>query len=375
MSKNRIKFAQNLHKLTLTSTEIMKLLKVSTILGASLFAISAFAETEPPHGPKDHGKALNGEILRMDVEARIDWEGVRTDGNTDDANSGFKGKYLLLRVDGEIMSGLTYSWRQRFSRHATGFDSTDWVWLNYATDGWNFQAGKEVVAIGGYEYDRAPIDLYGTSVFWNNIPCFKLGVLVGRQLGQNDKLSFQVSQSPFVTSDNNNLYGYNLLWNGSHGIFESIWSVNMMEYEKGKFINYISLGNKFTVDKVWLELDFMNRATRHQKFLFKDCSLVAELSYKPTDRWRLYGKYTYDVNKTDSHADYTVFAGTHLNMAGGGLEFMPLAKDRQRLRLHAGAFYSWGENANSADYMQNKTLYFTAGLTWNMNLLNVKRKH
>lgn len=40
----------------------------------------------------------------------------------------------------------------------------------------------------------------------------------------------------------------------------------MMEYLPGRFINYISLGNKFTFDKVALELDVMNRASSHQTF-------------------------------------------------------------------------------------------------------------
>lgn len=56
------------------------------------------------------------------------------------------------------------------------------------------------------------------------------------------------------------------MWNGSHGFFDAIYSVNMMEYLPGRFINYISLGNKFTFDKVALELDVMNRASSHQTF-------------------------------------------------------------------------------------------------------------
>lgn len=342
--------------------------------GLSAFALYA-SDAAPASHSQDNSKPLESEILRLDVEARLDYQWVTNDGHTDDSRSGFEGKYLVMRIDGMIMPGLTYSWRQRFNKNTSLFEATDWVYLDYAVNRWNFQAGKEVVAIGGYEYDRAPIDLYGCSVFWNNIPCYAFGVAAGYGISENDRLSFQVTESPFANSGCRNIYGYNLMWNGRHGIFESIYSVNMMEYAKGHFINYIALGNKFTVDKLRLELDFMNRASSHQQFLFKDCSIMAELSYSPSDKWRIYGKYTYDVNKAATEADLVVRTGTELNMAGAGLEFFPLMKERHRLRLHAGCYYSWGHNANPANTMQDKTMYATAGLTWDMNLLNIKRKN
>lgn len=218
------------------------------------------------------------------------------------------------------------------------------------------------------------MDLYGCSIFWNNIPCFKFGASVGYNITGSDRLTFQVTESPFATSDNHNLYGYNLSWNGSHGCFESIWSANMLEYTSGKYINYIALGNKFTFDRFRIEFDFMNRAASHQTFLFKDCSVMTELSFSPNSHWRVYGKHTYDVNHSGTGADLVVLDGTEMNMAGGGLEFFPLANRRHRLRIHAGVFYYWGKNANSENTFQDKTLYVSTGLTWDINLLNLKRK-
>lgn len=316
------------------------------------------------------------EVLRIDVEARVDWQLDHVDGHTIGSNTGFEGKYLGFRIDGRIVEGLTYSWRQRLNKlHGDNsfFDATDWIYLNYAIDGWNFQAGKEVVAIGGWEYDRHPIDLYGCSVFWNNIPCYDLGVSVGYDVTKNDRLTLQAIQSPFFTKENRNIYGYNLMWSGSHGIFSALYSANLLEYAKGKYISYIALGNKFDVGRVSLELDLMNRAASGQTYFFKDCSVMAELAWRPTDRWRIHGKYTYDVNHADTGADLLVLPGTELSMAGAGLEFYPLKKQRTSLRLHANCYYSWGKNANSADLMQNKTVFVSAGVTWNMNILSLKR--
>ena len=254
------------------------------------------------------------------------------------------------------------------------FRSTDWVYLQWNTGDFTFAGGKQVVAIGGWEYDRAPIDLYSCSVFWNNIPCYQIGGSAAYNFNsRRDKLMFQFCESPFFTRENRNLYAYNLYWSGSHGIFSPLWSVNLLEYAPGRFINYIALGNKFSYDRWALELDYLNRAGSHQKFFFSDCSVMGELSFKPTSRWRIHAKMTYDVNHTHSASDLLVLPGTELKMAGGGVEFYPFSKNLGTLRFHANAYYSWGRNANSADVMQNKTAILDFGVKWDMNILSLKR--
>lgn len=316
-------------------------------------------------------------ILNLRVEARVDWRGDWLDGSTVKDDTGFSGRYLNLRLDGNITHNLSYSWRQRFNKphkDSSFFDATDWIYLNYNLDRWSFAGGKQVVAIGGWEYDRAPIDLYGCSVFWNNIPCYELGASVALSVSKDDRLSFQFCQSPFYLSTNRNMYAYNLMWNGSHGCFTPIYSANLIEYAPGHYINYLALGNKFSFNKVNVELDVMNRAASHQTFLFKDMSVMAELQYHLTDKWNVYGKFTYDVNKSGTDADLTVLNGTELKMLGAGVEFMPFVNARHVLRFHASGFYSWGNNANSADLMQNKTFTCNVGVTWYMNILSLNRK-
>ncbi len=346
--------------------------KITALLLAMMASVlPAFSEVES-----------SGQLLNLDVQARMDYQYDITDGHKVNPETGFKGKYLVLKLDGEIIKGLTYSWRQRLNKlhdDQNFFDATDWVYLNYIIGRWHFQAGKEVVAIGGYEYDRAPIDLYSCSVFWNNIPCYDLGVSAGFDLTSRDRLTFQAVQSPFFNSEylpkkNPDMYAYNLMCNGRHGCFEAIYSANLIEYAKGKYINYLALGNKFSFGKVWLELDFMNRAASGQTFFFKDCSVMGELSWSPNTHWRIFGKATYDVNKSGTAADYTVLNGTELAMAGAGVEYFPLRKDNHTLRIHANAFYSWGHNANENDIMQHNTMFASVGLTWHMNLFNLKRR-
>lgn len=330
-------------------------------------AAAAFARAE---------ETATDPLVNLQAEVRLDYQHDWLDGHTVNDNTGFEGKYINFRLDGNITDGLSYSWRQRLNKphkDASFFDATDWVYLNYDFGRWSVAGGKQVVAIGGWEYDRAPIDLYGCSVFWNNVPCYQIGGSVSFRPSAADKLTFQLCESPFYTPENRNMYAYNLMWNGSHGIYSSIWSANLIEYAPGHYISYLALGNKFSFGRLSLELDLMNRASSGQTFLLRDMSVMGEIAYTPSQRWKVFGKMTYDVNNTRSDADLCVAPGTELKMAGAGVEYFPLADKRSTLRVHANVFYSWGKNANSADVMQNKTTLVDVGVKWNMNLLSFKR--
>ena len=94
-----------------------------------------------------------------------------------------------------------------------------------------------------------------------------------------------------VTSSHDSRYLY----------LSTLWSVNMLAYGKGKYINYIALGNEVKLSRqVKAEIDFTNRAVSGHTFLLKDCSVAAELSYMPTEKVNLFAKVSYDVNNTDN---------------------------------------------------------------------------
>lgn len=343
------------------------------IVLASCLSLSAAAASVPAETSADERPSL----FRLGADVRADWQLNSIDGHTDKSNTGFTGKYLMVRIDGEIIPGLSYSWRQRlnkFSADSRFFDATDWLYINYNIGRWNFQAGKEVAGIGGWEYDAYPLDIYSASLFWNNINCFQFGVSAAFDITARDRIMAQVTQSPFWTRENRDMYSYNLMWLGKHGIFEALYSANLAEYADGKYISYISLGNRFKLGPVTIDVDLMNRAASHQQFLFKDVSVVGQVDWQISPRWKVAGKVTYDVNKSGTDADMTVLSGTEMTMAGAHVEYFPLLKDKHRLRLHAGCWYGWGTNANAADLMQDKTLFISTGITWNMDLLDVRRK-
>lgn len=315
------------------------------------------------------------EITRAELLTRIDYTQEYVDGDNIGANSGFKGRYIFFRIDGKLAEGLTYSFRQRINKPTTVqalFDATDFLNLTYTKGPWSLSAGKQIIATGGYEYDRAPFDLYFCSEYWYNLACFQFGASGTYTLGKgNDKFTFQISESPFrrgvLNPDNDDIYAYNLMWSGAHDWFKAIYSINVMEYMSGKFINYIALGNRFEFGDLAFELDFVNKATNAKFKLFDDFCLIGDLCWTANDALNVFVKVSYDRNQSVIE-DLCVAPGTDALRVGAGIEYFPLKNDR-KLRLHLNCCYTDGQSPVENTLRPNQTIV-NAGLTWKLDFLN-----
>ncbi len=323
--------------------------------------------------------AQENEVLKLGLKTRLDYQQEYLQGNKVNDNSGFKGKYLNLQVDGNIGGGFSYSFRQRLNRlnsDESFFNATDWIHMTYTAKNWSLSAGKQVVGIGGFEYDTSPIDLYFCSEFWNNIPCYQLGFSGAYTTDdRNDTFTLQFCQSPFrytINPQKDEMFAYNAMWYGSHGFYSSIWSVNMIEYVPGRFINYIALGNRFTFGDFYLNLDIMNRAVSASEFLGRDMSVMGKLQWSPTERFNVFVKCTHDFNNSEYLGDWCVAPGTSITRAGAGIEYFPI-KSSKNLRLHLNYCYTDGFNTSSTGALKPEQNIIDAGITWDMNLLKIKR--
>lgn len=307
--------------------------------------------------------------LRMEARGDLQYENIA--GNTIDSNTGFRGKQFNLRLNGNINDSWSYVYRQRMGKpneNASYFEAVDHINLTYTTGAWSFTGGKQTVAVGGYEYDRAPIDFYFGSEYWYNMACYQWGVNAKYNFGNesNDALTLQVVQSSF-RSVNPSMLSYNLLWTGSYGWLDILHSVNMLEYLPGKFVNFIALGHQFNMGDMKLQLDWMNRADV-EHFGFDDFSLMAELSWSASEKLNVFGKASYDVNK-DNVADLCVLPGTEVTRVGAGVEYFPI-EDSQDVRFHAGYSYSWGTNTNFDEgTLWDNHSFVSVGVTWKMSIL------
>lgn len=331
----------------------------------------------------DKATADGGEkLLSLDVEARMDAQITTDRGKLNDSQSGFIGRYIALRAHGDIAKGLQYTWRQRFSRTPkdhTFWDQTDILNLTYTTGRFDVGGGKQAVMIGGYEYNRPPIDLMCPTLYVSNVRCFQFGVFAGYQLSAGDHIGVQVSQSPFASSEHRNLYAFSVMWEGEHDLGDrlrlgTLWSVNEVAYDSGEYCNYVALGNRLVLDdRFTLIADIMVRSYPYNN-AFKNNTFMLEGSWDISPRWKLTGKISYDCNLGVNLTEQAEVArGSQIAIGGGVLEWFPLVGRRHMLRLHAGCFYSKGTNYNAADLMRKNTFYGTVGLTWHMNLLNIKK--
>ncbi len=321
--------------------------------------------------------AQENEILNLNIEARLDYMQEYQQGEKVNGASGFKGKYLNIIMNGNLGAGFSYSYKQRLNKpqnDASFFDATDWLHVTYTRKNWSVSAGKQVVGIGGFEYDGAPIDLYFCSEYWNNIPCYQIGASGAYTTNDgNDKFMLQFCESPFRRNAanlyNKEMFSYNAMWYGSHGFYSSIWSVNMIEYVPGKFINYIALGNRFTFNDFVIDLDVMNRAVSGKSFLGRDMSFMFNAEWNPIECLNVFVKCTHDFNNSDEVGDWCVLPGTSITRIGGGIEYFPI----KSLRLHLNYCYTDGTNGSTAGALQPRQNIIDAGITWRMNVLNLKR--
>ncbi|MDY6205760.1 MAG: porin [Prevotella sp.] len=317
--------------------------------------------------------------VNLTYEVRGSYQRTYVDGKAQKNESGFKGDVMNIIIRGKLSPKFSYNYRQRLSginKDKSFFDATDWVYLDYkATENIILSAGKHIVYVGGWDFEPAPIDVFQLSEFCYNFPCYEWGGTVSYVTNSaNDKVTMQVCESPFRKAYTNtsgkdaDMYAYNLIWFGKHGFFEPLWSVNMMEYAPGKFINYISLGSKFHINnRIQLDFDYMNRAVSGQTFLFRDCSVMCKLAYQPITELNLFTKFSYDVNKSGSNANICVTDGTEITSIGAGVEYYPLKK--KNVRVHSTYNYSFGTNTNPNGVLKDKHSTFDVGLTWRAKIL------
>ena len=312
--------------------------------------------------------------LRMD--ARIDGEvtaygNESISGNGIPADAGFVGRYLKILADGKLSDKFSYSFRHRlYTDHMdpkSFFSATDWANVTYRpNDKFSVTAGKQMVCIGTIEYDYAPVDVYFASDFWNHVSPFQIGVNVGWAPAEGQQFYAQVTNSPFSTKALENIFAYNVIWYGTIApCYSTIWSVNMIEYEKGHFINYLALGNKFKVGKAEIDVDYMNRYAGRGTAFFEDFSLHGKVSVAVSEKVNLFAKGGYDVNKAQIAGeefiyDRYVLPGVELGFYGVGIEFFPIKDAKKSLRFHA---FWCSSTANPVPQT------FNVGLRWQMRLL------
>lgn len=315
----------------------------------------------------------NASIDQLALETRMAWTEQWIENRPQHDDSGFRGQFINLRFDATLTKGLTVSYRQRLNRQTdrTFWDATDWLKLDWqATKQWAFSVGKQIVNEGGWEYDRAPIDLYYCSNHWYHINCYQLGISATYKPSERDAITLQLCNSPYRHVAGNNSYAINFQWMGQHGWYHTTFGLNAFQRDRnGHWIGLMTLGNRFLMGKnVRLDVDYVHRATRHQAF-FKDFTLSTELRGQVHPSTSIFAKYTYDQNKSSNPADQEVLSGTQIQSIGAGIEVHPFRKYRDGVRFFAVGCYSWGNNPEQNSFLQDNLTCVQAGLKFRVDIL------
>lgn len=274
-----------------------------------------------------------------------------------------------LLVNGQITKGLNFYWRQRLNKFdnwdSNVFAATDFLYLDWRpAEQWSLSAGKQVVALGGMEYNQAPINVFIPSMTWNNIYPYEFGVSAAYTFkGGKHSLLAQFCNSPFTPLDKiaGSMFAYNLLWSGRMGCFSTLWSVSEMEYQQGKYGTYIALGNRLDFGPVYFSFDLWNRYTGHQKFFFGDYSVLGKIDWSINNHFEIFAKGGYEKMRPVPGAKPTVDKPLY----GGGMFYYPLKK-RELLRIHLVADYNHDLQTSMA------TTSISAGITTSFDIFSRK---
>ena len=282
-------------------------------------------------------------------------------------DSWFQGEYLNLHIMGQLSDRLSFRVRQRLNKKIDDqnpFNATDFLWLKWqATPHWSGTFGKQPILVGSYEVDSAPIDVYYYGAFtsrWHQYYAFGATLTYTPEVGQN--ISVQFIPSP-ISPVSQNAYSYNLYWNGHIGrIWNTTWSINYVEDEYHRKLNYIALGNRFMLGNLALDVDFINRASFSQKqFFFSDWSLIGKAIWT-IGKLNLCTKVGFErndaanVDENGLSYDLTLPAGHNYLYGGLGIEYFPLGNDH--VRIHVAYFRDNHDTVNN----------FDIGLTWRFNI-------
>lgn len=365
---------------------MQKIINMRSLIFDSVFCMFIVMFLAPAEEAISQNNNFETNTLGFEIRTDFDYFNAK-----DTVSSGFRGKNLNFVLKGNLTKKLSYNYRQRINVKNISdindlYQGTDIISIDYQiTKNLSVSAGKHVMAIGGWEYDAVPIDIYFITLFSTNIDCYQLGV--NTSFTSNNKkntIILQVTNSPFTPGPSvGNLYNYSVLWYGNFKHFKTSYAFNMLEYKKGAFISYISTGTILDFGAVNAYFDFTNRATAQQKgYLFNDMSITGRINYKLFDKKLvIYAKAGYDVNEAqdldtpvDKIYDLCILPGTDCKFYGGGIEFFPI-QGKNNIRLHA--FFAYNDARCIPEIKDNllikkdKTTSYQAniGLTWRINFI------
>ncbi len=186
-----------------------------------------------------------------------------TEGKLDDLS--FKMNRVRLEIAGRLNDHLSYHFRQSFNKYtnphsmdnlSSSIEYANITW--HASDRFNLVAGKQFVALGGYEAYVNAMRLMEFCDFNNNVAVYQAGLMGVIQFNPSQQLLVQVVNNRSGSDSDLDIYGRpdgleaakvpllaTLNWNGLFldDALHFRYSASVGQLAKGKNIYYLTCGN------------------------------------------------------------------------------------------------------------------------------------
>lgn len=291
-----------------------------------------------------------------------------TENEFDDLS--FKLNRVRLEIEGRLNDHLSYHFRQSFNKYSnphsvdnlsSSIEYANITW--HASDRFNLVAGKQFVALGGYEAYVNALRVREFCEFNNNVAVYQAGIMGVVQFNPAQQLIFQVVNNRSGSDSDLYIYGRpdgieaakipllaTVNWNGFFldDALHFRYSASMGQLAKGKNIYYLTCGNIYEKYPFVAYLDVMysregidsqQRITTLQgqgrgmlpvtaqntQYL----SFIANLDYQFHPKWNAYIKGAYET--ASIYEANAIFAkGRYMTSwnAQACLEWFPFTEDK-----------------------------------------------
>lgn len=313
-----------------------------------------------------------------------------TENNFDDLS--FKINRVRLEIQGRLNEHISYHFRQSFNKYSnphsvdnlsSSIEYANITW--HASDRFNLVAGKQFVALGGYEAYVNALRVREFCEFNNNVAVYQAGVMGVVQFNPSQQLILQVVNNRSGSDSDLYIFGrpdgieaakFPLLatinWNGLFldDALHFRYAASMGQLAKGKNIYYLTCGNIYEKYPFVAYLDVMysregidsqQRITTLQgqgrgmlpvtaqntQYL----SFIANLDYQFHPKWNAYIKGAYET--AGIYEDNGIFAkGRYLTSwnAQACIEWFPFTEDKG-FKVFAHYLYKGHQLAKNAEML------------------------
>jgi hypothetical protein len=332
-------------------------------------------------------------------------------------DGGFRFDQVIIDIAGEVTPKLSYKYLQRLNKVSPIFTkenlpgSIDYAYLKYRfNERFSVTAGKQALTIGGFEYNKYPVEVYDYSGIINHVNCYLNGLQVAYTPLPSQEFTFQVvnnrwgtleeaigtpvessgtSHVTLVEAPTVPLY-YSLGWNSNYfdNALQLRYGANVTSPAKGKTLFMLSGGQKWRSDtwRIYVDvlyqrsdIDYLGAirgATATPGAMVENVeyfTLLGELNYRFQPQWNILLKCFYNnfsVYKKNSHVN----SGNCLTSWNyqGGLEFYPMKDDNLHLFLIA-TLKKFSEPEIKQIITPANSFRVSAGFIYRLPVLSVKR--